>query len=95
MESNPIPPRLPEPAVTQAREAGQRQEGRRRFDEERRKAFRRARGGDAGGTAEPELELSPEAIASRERTPPRERAPEGDTAEESLDVRGRRLDIRV
>ncbi|MCP3983650.1 MAG: hypothetical protein GY723_04635 [bacterium] len=93
MESNPITSRTPAPAVTKAREAGERDQQRRRFDEHRRNAFRRARD-DEGGTADLELELSPEARRA-EAGHDDEAVHKNDASDSVRDIRGRRLDIRI
>ena len=94
MESNPITPRPLEPAVARVRESDEREPGRRQFDEERRKAFRRSRDGQDGETPDAELRLSPEArrvVAEADERTPRESGAE----DSALEVRGRRLDIRI
>lgn len=94
MESNPIPPRLPEPQVRPARDAGAREEGsQRQLQERRRKAFRQAREEATGDSPVGKLELSG---AGQVEDPEPLRAPEAKNDEEvNLEVRGRRLDIRI
>lgn len=94
MESSPITPRPPTTAVSQVRKPGERRPGRRRFDEERRKAFRRGHVDEEGETPDPGLHLSQDAREAEER--PEDATPsEADTEDSVHDVRGRRLDIRV
>ena len=94
MESNQIPPSLPEPQVRPARNAGAREEGsRRQLEERRRKAFRQARQEASGDSPIEVLQLSETAHVE---DPKLSREPEvKDDKEVSLEVRGRRLDIRI
>lgn len=94
MESSSITPRPPTAAVSQVRETGERQPGRRRFDEERRKAFRRRHVEEEGENPDAELRLSQDARKAEARH--EDESPREVDVEDSVhDVRGRRLDIRI
>lgn len=89
METNPITTRPLAPAVTKAREAGERAAGQRRFEKERRRGSRQGR-----ETPEVELELSREARQVESASDESE-SHELSAEDPALEVRGRQLDIRV